>query len=65
MGILPPLWFNIAPPDMTSHHRQSLGDVFGYKLQGDGGVFHKAHYSMNNEQLGSRRMSDQNFEIIK
>ncbi len=22
-----PLWFNIAPPDMTSHHRQRLGDI--------------------------------------
>lgn len=39
--------------------------VFGSKWRGDGGVFHKAHHSMSNEQLSSKRKTGLNVEIIR
>lgn len=55
-----PLWFNIAPPDTTPHHRQRLGDI-SLVWQRDGGLFLRSP-SIIHDQLGSRAETGQNLE---
>lgn len=60
-----PLWFNIAPEDMTSHHRQRLCDISFAPMQQKRWWSFPWSSSIIYEQLGSRTETAQNLGVIR
>lgn len=60
-----PLWFNIAAPDMTPHHRQKAGDISLDPCDVKRRWSFLQSPSIMHEQLGRGEETGQNLETIR